>query len=207
MTTDKEIIKEAEKLFALLDKYLITDLETMIFEIKQRKSGGGLGFPAIHSIVSGMELLGLIMSGKTKSNAFDVFWDDYLEKKYSEYKKPNLKKIFRNVIRNGTAHYFLVKSGVAISKKGTNHLQSVNGSLNIDLKVLFFHFHYCYDLIKTNVLENKTELRNFNKGFDKLYFQMTSAKEIVDVFLNDNSLSNTDMENDGASGVCFKIKD
>ena len=212
MTPEEKIVKKANEFFDLVDNYLIKDLNTMIIEIKPRESGGGVGYPAIHSVVSGMELMGLILSGKQDDAAFNVFWNDYLEKEFPEYKKTGLKDIFRKVIRHGTAHYFLVKAGISISKNNMNHLQNIDGFLNIDLKVLFSHFLKCYQLIKEDILNKKTKLDNFDKGFNELSKQMVFAQSTVRNFLGDNSSSESGFSDHsiktvsgGASGACFDV--
>lgn len=210
--TPEKILEKANEFFNLVDNYLIKDLNTMIIEIESREFGGGVGYPAIHSVVSGMELMGLILSGKQYDAAFDVFWNDYLEKEFPEYKKTGLKDIFRKVIRNGTAHYFLVKASISISKNNMNHLQNIDGFLNIDLKVLLSHFLKCYQSIKEDVLSKKTKLDNFDKGFKELSRQMVLAQSMVHNFLGDDSFSKLDFDgrsikkvSGGASGVCFDV--
>lgn len=212
MTPEEKMIEKANEFFNLVDNYLLKDLNTMILEIEPREFGGGVGYPAIHSIVSGMELLGLILSGKKDKPAFNIFWNDYLEKEFPEYKKPRLKDIFRDVIRNGTAHYFLVKAGVSISKNNMNHLQNIDGFLNIDLKTLFNHFLECYKSIKDDVLIKRTKLNNFNEGFEELSKQMDFAQNIVHIFLGNNSSPKSNPNNNnittagrGASGACFNV--
>lgn len=169
-----------ENLSNLIDTYLIRDLKTLIEEIGPRKEGGGVGYPAIHTLISGMELLGLLMSGEEKEKAFNYFWEEYLQKFFPEYNNDGLRNIFRNVVRNGTAHIFMVKSGVSISKDNSNHLKfiKINGEnyLNIDLKILHNHFLKCYDEIKKDLVK----INKFEKGYQNFNGQMKYAKEQVE---------------------------
>ena len=65
-------MENAKSFFELVDKYLIPDLETLVLEIESKESGG-VGYPSIHTILVGMELLGGIISGKKDKEAFHYF--------------------------------------------------------------------------------------------------------------------------------------
>lgn len=185
-------ISSATEFFDLLDQYLIEDLKTMIGEVQ--RDVGGLGYPAIQTTISGMELLGLLMSGGAeKDGGFNYFWSRYLVKSFPRYS--GLNEIFYKVIRHGTAHIFLVKSGVSISKSGTNHLSSYEKQdrpfLNVDLKCLFSDFLSCYEEIKKDLLivQDENCLNQFWKGFEKLFDQMQRAQQIVDQYLKNRTTS------------------
>ncbi len=155
-----------------------------------QKDVGGLGYPAIQTVISGMELLGFLMSGgREKEAGFKYFWSNYLVKKYPIY--AGLDNIFYKVIRHGTAHLFIVKSGVSISKSRTMHLEIISKDgrqlLNVDLKNLLDDFLSCYEEIKKTLLITKDEysLKQFWQGFSKLFEQMRQAQQIVETHLKD----------------------
>jgi hypothetical protein len=172
------------ELFALLDKYLVSDLETLINEIPARPQGG-VGYPALHTMLSSMELLGLILSGQTDDGAFTAYWD-HLCKRFPQYKDGRLVDIFREVMRNGTAHLFLVKAGVSVSKDGSYHLapRRVQGHiyLNVDLKTLHTHFLETYHDIKSTVSTTPVTAA-IRRGCEVLRGQMNDARKKVDRFL------------------------
>ena len=154
-------------------------------EIPARNEGGGLGYPLAQTILSGMELLGIILSGGEKDDkAFHTFWEEFIKDNPS-YNKTNLEKIFRVSIRHGTAHYFLTKFGIQISKNGENDLTKTrDGNLNIDVKVLNNYFQKTYQRIK-NKINNETDgnlLKNYNKGYEKLLDDLKGVRHLIDNF-------------------------
>ena len=185
--TTKQTIDNAKSFFELVDRYLIADLETLVLKIESKESGG-VGYPCIHTILVGMELLGVIMSGETKAKAFYYFWDNYLQIKYPEYKNPALKEIFRKVVRNGTAHIYFVKAGITINRTGP-HLKVIeyrgDKFLHLNLKNLYSHFHNCYEEIKNKVLgEDKASLDAFRTGYFTFSKQMDYASKIISSFIS-----------------------
>ena len=176
----------ASQIFDLLDRYLIADLETMARA--ENKSSGGLGYTMVHVLLSGMGLLGLLLSGGTEENSetFYFFWDNYLARKFPKYGDDDLKKIFRETIRNGTAHMFLVKSGVSVTKERVKHLEEHEGNLNVDVLNLFDDFRVVYEEIKKRTLGDlDPELLNrFDySGTYRLREQMERSKMDVDAYL------------------------
>jgi|SRR3989344_2438133 len=175
--------------FSLLDIYLIKDLETLVKEIPARENGGGVGYPALQSILSAMELLGLMLSGDKQSTAFKFYWDNYLAQMFSQYAKKGLSDIFIHVMRNGTAHLFLVKTGVSVSKNGNNHLIPLSAKgqifLNVDLVVLHSHFLNTYEEIKKGLLKNPLP-PSVQAGCDLFQAQMVEADNKVQDFIKAN---------------------
>ncbi len=179
--------EDLKKIFESLDRYLIGDLNTMIIEIKGRNFGG-LGYPAIQTIAGGMELLGKMLSGGHKSKgAFEYFWEEYFAVVNPSYKDKHLMKIFRDAVRDGTAHYFLVKFGIQVSKEGRNNLtKTKENNLNIDLIVLFEDFHKTYNKIKQVLLESdeKSEiLKKFYDGYKSLLSDLNDSKVFIREFI------------------------
>ncbi len=60
--------------FDKVDKYLIEDIKS-IFSIPAKRYGR-VAYPCLQTIVSGMELIGMIMSGKEGDDAYYAFWQN-----------------------------------------------------------------------------------------------------------------------------------
>lgn len=169
------------KLFEYLDRYYVADLNTMINEVPGRPSGG-LGYPAIHAIITGMELLGRLMTDLRDESAFSAFWNRYFPEINPRYKNEHLKKVFRENIRNGTAHIFLVKSGIVIDKGGRNHLSiTERGELHINLKVLLNDFFKAYGKLKEEIELGNEDLY---KGIDNIKYDQEVALKQVEAYIN-----------------------
>lgn len=175
-----------EQLFNLLNSYLIGDLNTMVYEVSARPSGG-LGYPGIHTILVGMELLGKLFSGgQEDEHAFNYFWDNYFIQDNPQYNSTRLRKILRNSIRNGTAHYFLVKFGIQISKNNNGNLtRTLNDELNIDLITFFEDFKKSFMKIRELLLNtnDKVLLARFKKGYQLLLNEMKASKVDIDEYV------------------------
>ncbi len=181
-----EIVEKGKALFDLLDRYLIGDLETMVNEVGQRDRGG-LGYPAVHSVVAGIELMGLLVSRKTQEEAFNFFWENYFKQEKPCYEGANTM-VYRTV-RHGTAHIFLVKAGISVTKSGENHfeLHEKDGReyLNIDAKCFFEDFKSCYEKVKKSILDDQDErmLAKFNYGYEQLLRQIEGGQAEVSRFI------------------------
>jgi len=179
-----------EQFFRVLDGYLMGDLKNMI-EIPAAATGG-LGYPIVHTILSGMELLGLILSeGKKDEKAFNEFWDKFFIIDNPNYvdSKNRLRKIFRCSIRHGTAHYFLVKFGITITKEKKNHLQRMDSkTLNIDLIDFFEDFKKTYSRIKETLISGKDSalINKFNKGYNKLLRDLQGPRTEIELYIKEN---------------------
>ena len=132
--------------FDLTDRYLIADLRTMS---SINKSSGGLGYPMLQTILSGMELVGKLISGHKNRGAFDSFWGEF-KKDHPEY--DGLDELFRS-LRNSTAHIFHARVGIQVSKSRKGHLtRTKEGCINIDALDLFNDFEETYKRVKQSVL-------------------------------------------------------
>ena len=180
---NRDVIKQ---FFELLDSYLLGDLETMVIEIGPRKSGG-LGYPSMQTILSGMELLGRVLSGgKEDRQAFNFFWDNYFVKENQQYKNDRLKKIFRHSVRDGTAHYFLAKYGIRLTKDNKGNLTKTDEKeLSIDIVTFYTDFKKTYFNVKTELLEGENEelLEQFMKGYKSLIKDLRAAKKDIDEYI------------------------
>lgn len=179
-----------KQFFDLLDRYLMGDLETMVCEIRAR-TYGGLGYPAMQTMLSAMELLGLVISGgKRDQHAFYYFWDNYLAVGNPGYNAdPRLKKIFRNAIRNGIAHHFLAKFGIQLSKEDTGHLtRTETGELNIDVSTFCKDFKKVYSTVKNQLQAaqpNSNAIRGFKRGHRCLLRDMKAARTDIAQYVED----------------------
>ena len=175
-----------EQLFNLLNSYLMGDLNTMVYEVSARPAGG-LGYPGIHTILVGIELLGKLFSGgQEDEHAFNYFWDNYFVHDNPQYNSPRLKKILRNSIRNGTAHIFLVKFGIQISKNNRGNLtKTLAGDLNIDLITFFEDFKKTFARIRDQILctNDAILLGRFEKGYELLISELKASKIDVDIYV------------------------
>lgn len=172
-------------LFNKLDAYLIGDLETMSKIIPtDGERDGRVGYPMVLTILAGMELMGMVISGRKEYNAFDDFWKEFIKDNidYGKGGKEGLEKILRLSIRNGIAHHFLTKNGIAITKWDCNNLTNLNGNLNIDALIFYKDFKKTYDRIKNKLLngEDKNFIENCEKGCRGLINNLNN-KTMVDI--------------------------
>lgn len=121
-----------------IEGYLLCDLEKMAkIELDPSEQYGGAGYPMVASILSGMELIGGLLSTsafiRTKGNCyFQDYWRNYLSKCCPRYNVPGLNSLFRNLVRHGLAHTFLTKMGILVTKNNaSSHLAYENQKQNI----------------------------------------------------------------------------
>lgn len=180
--------EKVEYLFKKLDSYMLGDIEAMLEG--RANNSGGIGYPCLMTIISGMELLGILISGNTGKNAFNSFWD-FLSHKNSQYASPELRDLFRSTIRNGVAHYYLPKYGIYVHYKRTEiHLKKAvfNGQegIGISCLALYTDFLEVYKIIKSDLLNNSNNChlevleRDMDKDykFVKEYLESESFKEV-----------------------------
>lgn len=148
------------------------------------KSSGGLGFPMLQTVLSGMELLGRLLSGGSKrKGAFEYFWDNFFVVDNPTYDNQDLCDIFRKAVRNGTAHYFFVHFGVCVDKLGNYNLtRTVEGDLNIDCLEFSEDLHRTYQRVKKELLEadpSSVLLTDFMRGYDSLLSELRSTEASI----------------------------
>ncbi len=142
----------------LFEGYLLEDLDSVINKLDRKKivNNGHCGYVAVQIILAGMECLANI----------------------------NLKKLFRNALRNGTAHYFFTKAGITITldEQQIGHLAigieeiSKKNSINIAISKLYNDFLESYELFKP-------EWKNFKKGCNSIIKDIESGQISVDKYL------------------------
>ena len=160
MLTNEQI----KTFFNLLDCYLVGDINTFLREDIMSQRCGGCCFPAIQTIASGMELLGLLMFGgnyleikkDTDRNfrVFKDFWNNYMVKKSPDYKIIT-PQLFRDSVRNPIAHFSFVRRKVFIMKEGEKRIWVEEGFLKINLPKLASDFLSCYFDIRNVLLDEK----------------------------------------------------
>ncbi|GEM_PF-4812282 len=178
MQKDKDFT--LEELFNKLDQYLMGDIEKILDK-------GEIGYPCVMTILTGMELLGFLLSGDEKC-AFNIFWNK-LAQHDTRYKSNELRKIFRQVIRNSIAHDYFPKTGIYLHyDEPEKHLHRVvNGQegLYVSCTALFQDFRELYNEIKKELILNedkayKNELQkrlNQGQSFIDKYFASESFKK------------------------------
>ena len=140
-------------LIKFVEGYLFKDLESMVnIELAEVKEFGGAGYPVVSTALSGMELLGNLLTPGTSpfnpnsgNDYFLYFWNSYLSQEYPAYS--GLGRLFRQLMRNGISHTFVAKPGIFV-EKGTNRQVSVDTirqEVYVDCKVLFREFEDVYN--------------------------------------------------------------
>lgn len=176
-------IKDFLKQF--VEGYLFHDLENLAkIELTVTQNSGALNYPMVLSILSGMELLGFILStdnkpfsGDTNSGNkyFENYWKNYFSVQEPKYKP--LGNVFRQLIRHGIAHTFLTKHGVYISK-GLNNKIQINASekkIYFDSIVFFREFVDSYNNLVRPIID---ETGQDNKtSISKMQFKLKSMVE------------------------------
>lgn len=200
-TTEEITVAE---LFDKLDSYLIEDIKAMLDT--SRTDLRGVGYPSLLTILLGMELLGLLISGDRESS-FREIWDR-LGSIDSRYKSKKLRHVFRQAIRNGIAHIYLTKSGIYVHyDKPENHLRKVSvggkDGIFISCSALFDDFSSLYSQIKEDLMKNPQKAH-----LDKLLENISEGQEHVDKYFKSNDFMEkddgtilTEVDLSGASGV------
>jgi hypothetical protein len=99
----------------------------------------------IQTILSGMELVGVLSSGLREVDAFNKFWKELT---FAQPQYKGAQEVFRNVIRNKSAHLYLVHTGIRVTKDWKNHLtRTEEGYLSVDLLCLFRDFRETYECL------------------------------------------------------------
>jgi hypothetical protein len=133
----------------IINGYLFLDLRNMsLIEEAPGETGGGLGYPMLATVVSGMELLGGILqtekpyndSSRNSQGYFNHFWFTYLvpyKKEYAEY-----NEIVWKLVRHGVAHTYIAKAAITVTKgnKTAHLLTHGTNQLNIDCKEFYEDF-------------------------------------------------------------------
>jgi hypothetical protein len=161
--------EETRELRRLLDEYLLPDLETMA---GIRTDRGGLGYPMLFTILAGIEVVGVLLSGSEDASAHAAFWKE-LSKDHEKYEAAG--EVFRRAIRNSTAHSFLVHTRIRVSKTGTGNLTVTDGNINVDLLELLDDFHHTYKRLMSEIDSGTLDVTKGSKRIVKRLTQKDSA--------------------------------
>lgn len=141
-----------------IEGYLFCDLEKMAeIKLKPSEQYGAAGYPMIATVLSGIELLGGILSiasfdTKKSNEYFDNYWENYLSKCCPRYDIENLSDLFRNLVRHGLAHTFLAKPGILVTKgEPQSHLQIDSGRQEMTIDAIEFYKDFkqsYFDLVR-----------------------------------------------------------
>ena len=173
----------------LFEGYFLEDLNSVVNKLDRSKIGsnGHCGYVAIQIIMAGMECLGFISSGgKKDEKAFSYYYDNYFSKTDERYNNTDLKKIFRDTLRNGTAHYFFTKAGITVTldENQIPHLGLLptgqNISMNIAVSKLSSDFLKSYDLFKENWLD-------FELGCKAIMVDINYGQNNVDKYIKNRT--------------------
>lgn len=153
----------------IIDEYTIADLNSMIYTIPISKSGACC-YPAIQTLISLMELLGRIINGKEKYEAFY----EILKRLGDKYNNDDIAKKLYGDFRHGIAHNSLAKGRVLIKKDGNNKLHLQNNVI-VDIKIMFNDFLNIYESLfnADNLMNPKQRIfyeRNLRKVFTALNY-------------------------------------
>lgn len=126
-------------------------------KLKKGQRIGGVAYPTINAILSGMELLGGLLQTTTFSTSssdgntyFLNYWNNYLSKQNPKYAPYG--SIFRKLVRHGIAHTYLTKTGIWILKgNSSEHLKIYTSGGNrymiIDIGEFFKDFIASYQAL------------------------------------------------------------
>lgn len=182
-----------QKLFYYLDRYFVSDIESMINSNNENSSSDGrMNFPIILMILIVMELLGRVLADKelTNKKAFLNFWDNFFIKKKANYK--GLGDIFHDSIRNGLAHSFFPKSGIYVTKMGKGNItKKRDGRLNVDAITFYEDFRNVYDSLKSELADDKKIEEKYGIGYRYFLQDIKNGKSAIEEFIKNNNLELT----------------
>lgn len=187
-----------------IECYILGDLSAMSRCIASPTGCGGVCYPMLMTILSGMELLGYILNDNNQTridgNGSNIkyFWDNYFIEINPDYK--GLELIFIRLIRNGIAHMFMTKGLIYVHKY--NDVKPIMIDLNnekIYINVNSFYKSFCsayYSKVRPKLLSNNNLLYEKIQKIDNYYTNGSISKNKYNEF-----------HCDGFKDVFKKIKD
>lgn len=103
-------VSVAELFARVIDGYVIHDLETLL-ATPADVSVGAVGYPIVMAVLAACDLLGQL-DGASNGDEVAYYFRTYLAQINSLYGA--IDKIAQDVLRNGLAHHYLTKIGVAV---------------------------------------------------------------------------------------------
>jgi hypothetical protein len=148
------LISLEQMLKGVVEGYLFDDLDTMI------SVGRGVAYPIVMAVLSGCELLGYLLGDDgvaDAGHAIERYWRDYMARIKPRYGP--LAAIARHLCRNGIAHVYLSKPGVAIVRgEPDRHLKREPDGIVFDCLVLAAHFKRSYlEHARADIMERGAE--------------------------------------------------
>lgn len=129
-----------------VEGYLFKDMDNMEkIKLASGEWAGACGYPMVATVLSGIELLGALVSAApfNKRNGrtyFTDYWSSYLGKVDARYKSSSLAELMYSLSRHGLAHMYLTKPGVYVTKgQPSSHLQYDTRSKQIIVDAIKFY--------------------------------------------------------------------
>lgn len=194
-----------ERFFRCLDKYLFQDLDTLASSnLDNLYAPGRLNFPLLLTTMSAMELLGKVLTDQSLKNAsaFMSYWENFFLKTHqgdSRYTS-DLGKLFYDAIRHGCAHYFLVKSGIQVSKstRQDDHLTvTKDRRLNVNALALYKDFLSSYQDLRERFSKNPSSFDSYI-GYNNFTTDLDKEIKTIHNFLNEKHFPNTPTASTGS---------
>lgn len=146
-----------------VEGYLFQDLEQLAqITLPSGQSAGAAGYPMVLTTLSGMELLGALLSIKpydpnNGDSHFAWYWTHFLSRSHELYRAPrNIPKLVRGQARNPMAHVFISGHGILVTKsRGKEHfyLDRSRRIFVIDCLRLFDDFVSSYRTLVVPILK------------------------------------------------------
>lgn len=139
---------------------------------------GACGYPMLMSVLSGIELIGILnwqnkitkdVLHHTSNKFFENGWNKLFGKNV-KYTKESVRRIFRDLLRNGLAHMYLSKPNIGVTKSHPEaHLQFAGGIFYVHPTEFFNDFVKAYEEIKPDMLKSQ----ECQKRLDEVLYWMT----------------------------------
>lgn len=160
----------------LIESYTIADLKSMIYDIKD-KSSGGCCYPAVQTLFSLMELIGKLISPNTSDEKAFIATFTQLGTSYND---ETLATKLYEYFRHGIAHNSLAKGGVQVKKTGDKTFHFSDYGNNIDIRILFEDFIPVFNDVFDNQLQQVNYVSEY-EGRLRDVFRELKIEWIVDV--------------------------
>jgi hypothetical protein len=166
----------ANVLKVVVEGYLFGDLESMATEIKPKEIGA-VGYPMAMTVFSGSDLLGALTSDN--GNRIQEYWNTYMAQVNELY--GDLGKIADDLFRNGIAHNYLSRPGVAVVRGAPDrHLKLTSDGLHFDCVELYRDFRRSYeDYAKPYIVNNATDAQQrLNKLTEHYHLKVRRVEQL-----------------------------
>lgn len=136
-----------------VEGYLFHDLKNMAdIRLRPGEPHGAAGYPMVLTVLSGIELLGGLLSAdpfskKKGDKYFSDYWENYIAKVIPAYAVSGLASLVYNLVRHGLAHTFATKVGIIVRKFSPIkhfHLKTSRMTLEIDAIEFYKDFECSY---------------------------------------------------------------